>query len=100
MQASARRLDPPAYLSGPAILAGFALVASRRHPFSPLVVGENAGGNHHEPDNDENCLHTGAAARYLRPTTMTLKLPGRIVGRGRGLSAVGAGRGPNSAVTR
>lgn len=37
---------------------------------------------------------------YLRPTTITVKLPGIIVGRGRGLSAVGAGLGPNSAVTR
>ncbi len=35
-----------------------------------------------------------------RPTTRTLKLPGAIEGRGCGVSAVGAGRGPNSAVVR
>ncbi len=35
-----------------------------------------------------------------RPTTRTVKLPGTIVGRGRGFSAVGAGRGPNSAAAR
>jgi len=36
----------------------------------------------------------------LRPTTITVKLPGTMAGRGRGFSGVGAGRGPNSAETR
>ena len=39
-------------------------------------------------------------ADYWRPTTITVKLPGTMVGRGRGFSGVAAGRGPNSAVTR
>src|ERR1035441_5578557 len=37
--------------------------------------------------------------RYYFPTTRTTKLSGRMGGRGRGLSAVGAGRGPNCADT-
>src|ERR1700693_3905501 len=37
--------------------------------------------------------------RAYLPTTRTTKLSGRIGGRGRGLSAVGAGLGPNCAVT-
>src|SRR6516225_7107562 len=46
-------------------------------------------------DFDRACL---AAGDYLL-TTSTTKLSGRIGGRGRGLPAVGAGRGPNCAVT-
>jgi hypothetical protein len=35
-----------------------------------------------------------------RPTTRTVNEPGTMLGRGRGWSGVGAGGGPNSAVTR
>lgn len=38
-------------------------------------------------------------SRY-RPTTRIVKLPGTIVGLGRGVSAVGAGRGPRTAAGR
>ena len=40
------------------------------------------------------------AVRLYFPTTSTTKLPGTMLGRGRGTSAVGAGRGPNCAVDR
>ena len=48
-------------------------------------------------------LQKGAVTRSTepyRPTTRIVNVFGRIVGRGRGCSAVGAGAGPNWAVVR
>jgi len=48
-----------------------------------------------------SCLSCEKLLCYFNlPTTRTTKLSGRTVRRGRGLSAVGAGGGPNFAVTR
>lgn len=47
---------------------------------------------------DKDAAKVGTGDIYL-PITITVKLPGTMDGRGRGICAVGSGRGPNSAVT-
>lgn len=86
------------------------VAAPGRDPLSPLVIGKKAAGDEGRYNRADNVLH-GLSSRlspdwpslfacpYL-PTTSTTKLPGIIGGRGRGFSAVGAGLGPKSAVTR
>src|ERR1041384_3267580 len=63
---------------------------------APAPGGDGAGQADRPGARDEDLLLHGLAG----PTTRTLKVPGRIGGRGRGCDAVESGRGPNSAVER